>query len=220
MNRQEIVARIQQAYRDYYMANKITNGIVPSEDKIVPGVVRTSTSLVNGNSVTNFIVTQDKTPLNYEVLINRTDAFAILNYGLFLTNEVVATPGLAPLLSYPNETAMTATGVTPSQLEQVYNGTLSIQVAQNVIVPSFPSRLFRSVRTTQQTSATNKSEQLPVDGYATADPLIILDGSQKNILQLTRPAFAGEAVQSSGTTNSIKVVFEAYGYMILGGARN
>jgi len=177
MTHAEIVARIQDSYRK----SGVRESDIPTADKIVPGYVCSSTALVAGSPTTNFVVTQDKTPLNYEQLINRTDAFAVCNYGLLITNEIVANPGKAPLVTYPNIIQFPAslTGLVAADLEQVYNGYLSIQVAQSVIVPNYPSHNFRVVRTTQQASASTFSEQLPVDGFASADPLIILDGSQK-----------------------------------------
>lgn len=217
MTHAEAIARIQKLYAN-------TGSRIPTADQITQSTVVTGTQTVNGNSLMTFLVNKgEKTALSYENLIDKTDAFAVTSFGMLICNEVVATPGKAPFVTYPNiiQFAASYTGLVAADLEQLYNGFLNIQVGQSVVLPNYPSHNFRVVRTTQQASATTFSEQLPVDGFATADPMIILDGSQKNIITLQRPAFGGEGVQLTSTaTNVVKAVLFFQGYVISGGARN
>lgn len=194
------------------------------KEDVVPASLVTGTALVNGSNLIQFLVNKgDKQALPYENLIDKTDAFAITRYGLFLINEIVGNEGKAELQTYPNIIQFPAsdTGLVAADLMKVYNGFLNIQVGQAKILESYPTHNFKVARTTQQASATTFSEYLPVDGFATADPMLILDGSQKNLVSILRPATSGEGVQLTSTTSKIvKAVFFAQGYVIYGGARN
>lgn len=214
MTHSEAASRIKNSY--------LAKGVQPPAPyQIVKGFLRTSTSLVNGNSRTEFIISGKKDALPYEQLISTSDAFAITSMGVKLVREIVAAPGKAPLCTYPNLIQFPNTSdLVAADLEQVYNGVLKISVAQSELIPAFPTTLSRVVRTAQQSAAGNFSEQLPEDGMAEIEPMLILDGADKNGIALVRPTSPGEHVQQTDTTaNNVKVVFEAHGWLILGGSR-
>lgn len=217
MTHEQAVARIQALYAK-------TGSKIPRVDQITPSSLVTGTALVNGSNQITFLVNKgEKTALSYENLIDKTDAFAITHFGMMITNEIVASPGKAPLVTYGNIIQFPAsdTGLVAADLEQLYNAQLNIQVGQSVVLQAFPTHNFRAVRTTQQSAATNFSEQLQADGFSVADPMFILDGSQKNQVTVNRPAYAGEGVQLTTTTTKIvKAIFFCQGYVIAGGARN
>ncbi|MDP1763071.1 MAG: hypothetical protein Q8L07_04220 [Sediminibacterium sp.] len=185
---------------------------------IVPGFIRSDLSMTDGNTNMQFLVKKgEKIALAPERLLDFKDAFAITRYGVLLVFETVAAPGTGKLETYPNATVFAGTGLTAASLEKLYNGSLGIKVGQDQLIEAYPTHNFRVVRTTQQASSTTKSEQLPADGFASAQPMLILKGNEKLDVIVTRPATSGEGVQLTDTsTNIVKVVFFAQGYTIYG----
>lgn len=189
---------------------------------IVPGFIRSDLAMSNGQSSMQFLVKKgEKTALAPERLLDFKDAFAITRYGILLVFETVGAEGTGKLETYPNATVFTGIGLTAADLEKVYNGSLGIKVGQDQLIEGYPSHNFRVVRTTQQASATTKSEQLPADGFASAQPMLILKGNEKLEIILTRPAVSTEGVQlTTTTTNIVKAVFFAQGFTIYGAGGN
>jgi hypothetical protein len=179
-------------------------------------------ALVNGNGTLNFNLLENGNgpATGLEQFLNMNDAFVVTHWGLFLLNEVVAEPGQGQVQTYENETQFTTTGVVPKDLGKLYNGQFTVTIGQDKLIEGYPTRNFRVVNTTQQSSATTKSEVSPRDGFAESSPLVILSGSGKNSLVVTRPASATEGVQSTVSTNVIYAVLMAYGYKVFGGAYN
>lgn len=189
---------------------------------VVPGYLRTDYTMVPGEGTTKFILKKgEKTQLMPERLLDDNDAFAITNYGIFLLFETVGKEGVGKLETYPNATVFTGTGIVAADLEKVYNGSLGIKLDQDQLIESYPAHNFRVVRTTQQATSTTKSEQLPVDGYATATPMLVLYGGQKIFPQLDRPAVAGEGVQlADQTVNVVKVSLCLQGFTVYGAGKD
>lgn len=185
---------------------------------IVPGFIRSDLAMSNGQTAMQFLVKKgEKTALAPERLLDFKDAFAITRYGILLVFETVGAEGTGVLNTYPNATVFTGVGLTATDLEKVYNGSLGIKVGQDQLIEAYPSHNFRVVRTTQQASASTKSEGLPADGFASAQPMVILKGNEKLDITLTRPAVSTEGVQlTTVTVNVVKSVFFAQGYTIYG----
>ena len=185
---------------------------------IVPGFLRSDLAFQDGQSLMKFLIKKgEKEALAPERLLDQQDAFAITRYGLFLLNETVDAEGTGVLQTYPNATIFTGTGLTAASLEKLYNGSLGIKIGQDQLIEDYPNRNFRVVRTTQQSSSSNKSENLPVDGFASAAPMMVLKGKAKIDISVNRPATSGEGVQLTDTSaNVIKAVFFAQGYTIYG----
>ena len=187
---------------------------------IVPGFIRSDVALSNGTGRTLFPVKKgDKVAFSCENLLDYKDAFAITRYGIQIINEVVGNEGVGVRQTYPNIIVFPATdtGLVAEDLEKIYNGTLAIKVGQDQLIEAYPTANFRVVRTSQQAAATTRSEALPVDGFASAEPLVILRGNDKIEVVLQRPAKSGEGVQLTTTTSKIvKAVFFAQGFTIYG----
>lgn len=185
---------------------------------IVPGYIRSDLALAAGAAAMQFLVKKGEKVANAaERMLDFKDAFAITRYGVLLVFETVGAEGTGALQTYPNATVFTGVGLTAAALEKVYNGSLGIKVGQDQVIENYPAHNFRVVRTTQQASATTYSEGLPADGFASAQPMVILKGNEKLDITLTRPATSGEGVQlTTVTANIVKAVFFAQGYTIYG----
>lgn len=184
------------------------------------GYLAKRVALSNGTGTLSFNLLENgnQPAVGLERFLNMNDAFVTTHWGLFLLNEVVAEPGQAVPQTYENETQFTVAGVDPKALAKLYNGSFNVTIGQDKLIEGYPTRNFRVVNTTQQSSATTKSEVSPRDGFAESSPLVILSGSGKNQLSVVRPASATETVQSTVGTNVIYAVLMAYGYTVFGGA--
>lgn len=180
--------------------------------KIVPAFLRKDVALVNGQSTIQFpLIKNSGVTINAaENLLDYKDAIAITHYGLFLVFETVGQEGKGRLFTFPNSSVFTGAGLTLADLEKLYNGKLTLRNGQDQLLEAYPTKNFR----VERTSAT---EAVPADGFATAAPMIIFKGNDKIDLRVERPATSGEGVQlTTTTTNIVKAVFFAQGYVIYG----
>jgi hypothetical protein len=187
---------------------------------IVPSTLKSVTPTVNGNGTTKLFfqknVKNQSSAMPYEVLLDNNDAFVVTHVGFFLLNELVATPGLALSQTYPNATEFTAAGLVSIHLQQFYNGSLGVTVAQDKIFENLSLMDALVVRTTQKTAATNYSETLPVDGFIALPENFTIYGQEKYDFSITRPSFSAEQVQTTAPTNQIKVLVEFRGFTVYG----
>lgn len=183
-----------------------------------PSLLAKRVPLVNGNGTIDFSLLENgnNAAVGLESFLNMDDAFVVTHIGLGLLNEVVAEIGQAQLQTYENNTEFTVAGVTPANLGKLYNGQMAVTVGQNKIIDKYPTRNFRVVNTTQQSSATTKSEILPRNGFAESNPLLILSGKGKHKFTVTRPSSATEGVQSTVATNVVYAVLLVQGYTVFG----
>jgi len=205
-----------------------TQALAKIAQKFGPNAVATSAYLAKrvalsngtGNLLFNLLENGNSAPVGLERFLNMNDAFVVTHWGLVLLNERVPEPGQAVPQTYENETEFTVVGVDPKDLAKLYNGSFNVTIGQDKLIEGYPTRNFRVVPTSQQSSATNKSEVSPRDGFAESSPMVILSGSGKNQLTVVRPASSTETVQATDTAaNLICAVLYAYGYTVFGGAQ-
>lgn len=156
-----------------------------------------------------------------ETRLNNNDAFCITQIGLYIKNEDPAKPGSGTLQSYPNISVFPdeALNLANADLEAVFNSQLSIKVGDTVFANGIDMRPTRTVRTTQQTSATNESEQLGDDGQIPNEPVMTLDGSKKNDVAVTIANWAGQLIQySAGHGTNVYLVLKFWGFLITNGS--
>lgn len=218
-------ARLNDIYNNILMQVKKEhgkgNGFAPT---VQPwgSFIQVDYQLASNNPRYSFPLTKNTASRTSERRLDINDAFAITHIGLFLKREDSAKPGKGVLQTYPNNTvfALEALNLDPDDLEAIYNGTLSIKVGEKTWVDAMSTTVFRSIRTTQQASASTKSEQVTLDGFVEAEPYITLDGSEQNEIVLNIPSYAGMLLQNStgGAGQTVYVVLKCYGFLIKGGS--
>jgi hypothetical protein len=154
--------------------------------------------------------------------INQNDDFHITHLGLFLKKEDSTKPGSVDLQTYPNGTHFGTTteagNYVYADLEAFWNSSLYCKVGNTVFGEAIDLNPCRVAQTTQQSSATTKSEHLSFDGYVECEPRITLSGIEKNDVFFNMAQWAGQLIQFS-TANAgatIYGVFRPFGYLISG----
>jgi len=191
-----------------------------------PGFLRIENQLVSGQGQYNFNIKADSGVSPTERKLDQNDSFVVSKVGLYLSKEAVngnmtrTEPGTGVLQSYPNATEFAAEAlyVNPAHLENFWNGQLQVKVADTVFFDGLWMKPSRTVRTTQQSSGTNKSENFMYDGLFDVDPIITFEGSRKNDISLSVPNFNG-ALQQYSATNQIYVALVFWGILVTGGSQ-
>lgn len=155
------------------------------------------------------------------ILLNQNDNFCITHIGLFLKQESALTPGKAALQCYPNATVFGADEAGYylfADMESLYNSNLTVKVGNTTFGQNIDLNGCRVVRTTLQTSATNKSERDQFDGYVETEPYITLDGFDKNDITFNPSTYPGQLIQLStaGTGNTNYAVIRFFGFLVAG----
>lgn len=186
---------------------------------IAPHVLRIEQTITNSDSIYTFPVLQDSTvPLKTEVRLNKNDILFMTHIGLFMYEKVSGQEGAGVLQTYPNESAFTTgAGFTKSHLEIMYNSQLKLRVGTREFVSGLDTRLFRYVPTTQQSSATNKSEADEDSGMIQLPTYYSLRGTDEIELSLSVPVFAGIQVANIAPLTN-QLVLKCKGFLIKGGA--
>lgn len=211
---------------DTLRQNAIYKGTVARfNGKLVqPSFLQSEVALQNGKAAYPFAINQNNgvSLANSEKRLNQNDAFVASHLGIFIKKEDSAKRGSGVLQTYPNSSYLGADEATYfafADMEAIWNSYLNVKVGDVVFGEAIDMRNCRSVRTTQQTSATTKSEQLSFDGYIPVEPIITFDGANKNELVLNIANWAGQLIQNS-TANAgatIYVVLKAFGFLVTGG---
>jgi hypothetical protein len=163
------------------------------------------TNAINGSSRT-------------EVKLNPNDLFAFcgMQLGLIKFNPSLKNEALSPVQSYVNETFMGYTVPADAQkLEAIYNGTLSIKDGTTVKLDKYPTRNFREVSVTPQSTAANKSSMNGIyTGLALITPTFVIGKDQTEIsLDFPTPA-AGITWAHTVADTAVKGVLYLHGYIL------
>lgn len=152
-----------------------------------------------------------------EKLLSRTDLFEVTHMGLYLLMEKTAKPGSGILQTYPNSTVFTDS--TVEDLETFWNGHMSVQVNNVIVVEDFPTRKFRYVPETLK-SAGNINSSYPMDAGMVELPIRIrMDGANKNNFRVETPSYDGIALVTTTAGSAIKLVMVLEGFLIESAAR-
>lgn len=187
---------------------------------ISPSFLRAEVALSNSKGVYKFDLKKTGNEVQTEVKLDRNDLFVVTRIGLFLAQQVASSIGKEVLQSYPNATVFGVAGANAADLEAIYNGTTSLKIGSRVNIEKMPNHFFRFVPTTQQSSATNKSETNIIDATYAPAPLISLHGTMDIELSVEFPTFAGFDVEATtpATDGVAKLVTCLYGFIVKGGA--
>jgi hypothetical protein len=166
-----------------------------------------------------------------ERLLAVTDSFGANTLMLGLAVRQKSRPSANKLLTYPaietiaaafsgstSEQPNSAAKQAASDLEVVYNGNLSLQIATNSIFDGLDARRFRHVPATQQGVFASQNQSDYLDGAVAIEPQIFLDGTQANKLQVEIPTFAGMAIEPDNPDFELVLVLVASGFRVQGGS--
>ena len=117
------------------------NGIVPQISKL-----KITRDLEQGVGYMDFDLKSTQLATPGDVALNRNDVFIPFGLGLFLSFDTATPSGKARLYSYaPMAGAHNPVGFMKSDIEALYNGTLTQTVDQTTIMQSFPCELFKHI---------------------------------------------------------------------------
>lgn len=144
--------------------------------------------------------------------LNANDSFVAVAYGIFIKKEDPAKPGLAVNWAYPNASVFTAEAgnLATGDLEAIFNSQLRVKVGDRVFIEAQDMSLGRVCNTTAAT------ERDGADGLNMAEPIITLDGSDKNEITLKVPVWAGQQLQYVTATERVYIVLKFWGFLVTG----
>ncbi len=206
--------RVKAAF-DYY-AKK---GVAPMN-----GILRVETPLQAGKGRYDFNLKKDQSLLTpAERSMDQWDIFIVTHLFLGLRVDADAKPGFAPILTYPfvgNASITNIEGFKTADITALYNGTLSIMTNNVENMANFPLSRFLHVPETQPDTNSVTLPQIDMSDVMVQTPeQIVFAGTTKHKIEIEFPYTAASdfaPLAASGYTS--KLVFEAYGYNIKGGA--
>ena len=142
-----------------------------------------------------------------EKRLNISDSFIVLSCGIFLTSSAKQATNTSPtateiasttIRTFPNA-ATQVFDTKADELENVYNGFLSIKIGNVNWFPSISMRTFYRVPQTQQSSATTMDEYQRDQGIMKLTPTLTLNGNGNNDFTVT---FASASVDMSASANT------------------
>ncbi|MDO7873679.1 hypothetical protein Q5H93_02960 [Hymenobacter sp. ASUV-10] len=188
--------------------------------------LREEAVLVNNNGVYTFEFNEQRAGVRKtETLLSIKDAFVANRIGLKLLVERKTKPGSGVLLAFPCQHALVQAGAVSAQdLEAFFNGTLKVQIDQQVMMDRFSTRRFRHVPQTPgivvAEAFTGPSQSSADDGMVNVEPNLVLRGTKKNTFTLSVPTFDGVAAAWAAVDAAfdVRVVLLLDGFIIPGGA--
>lgn len=187
---------------------------------IAPGKLRLESALSNSSNIVQIPVLEDSIqPSKTEVRLNKNDLFFMVSLGLFIARMETGKEGRAVLTTYPNEFQFpVVAGFTPSDLEAVYNGKLSMKVGPTEYISILDTNRFRYVPETQQSAATNKDEFSEENNFAELPTHYKLRGTDQIELSAVLPFFNGIQIESVTAGFKHVLVVAPKGFIIKNGA--
>lgn len=154
-----------------------------------------------------------------EIKLDKNDKFFVTHLGLFLAAQLTTSPGKAILETYPNEQVfVTGVGFSPADLEIAYNGILDIKIGSRTFVENFSTKSFRFVPQTQKSAATNKNQQINIDGFVEWNNLEF-SGASDTEIAVTLPLEGTVEMAAIAADTVNRLVLVAHGFLIKGAAR-
>lgn len=161
--------------------------------KLTQSTLRFEQPLKAGN--TNYIfpvLNNENLFSNTEQRLLQQDSAVIYQMGIFVAKPSAADATNFSLCTYPSK-AIFSTGSTAEDLQALYNGSLSIAVNNDILVPSWDIFKHLNVPETQATIITPPTDSSidmirgGFDGFYPVEPNIVLIGSKNNVIQMRVP---------------------------------
>lgn len=191
--------------------NMKKRGIISKSTVVSPSALKVKVTLENNKSNYRFDIQAASGQAADEIKLDINDSFFCTHIGFYLVAENTAGNLNVPYQTYPNEVVFANTG-TVADLEAIYKGTLDVKVQSTVVYEDIDLQRFRAVPQTQQTAATDRSQQDPYQGLMELTPNLFLNGRASNEINVNLPTQGG--VDWAGTTTfENKIVFVALGFL-------
>lgn len=187
-----------------------------------PGVISTPSYLrvektLGTQSNLSFSVLQNEGSANVtEKRLSISDTFTVTGIGIFLGHLPSGTVDKMSLHSYNNSAVFGTAKV--DELEDFYNGFLSIRINQTVFLDSWDIRRHYAVGTAQEGLAASANATVNLYqkstweggnyGFQAVTPTLTLSGAAKNDVQLTFPA-SQDLAPTSGTGYAV-IIFRGF----------
>lgn len=158
--------------------------------KLTQSTLRLEQPITAGNTLYTFpVLVNEKLFSVTETRLLQQDSAIVYSIGLFVAKAATSNTGAYPLHTYPN-TIEFATAGAADAMQAIYNGTLSIAVNNDILIPKWDVFKHLNVPETQETAAANSPQDEirgSFDGFYPVEPNIVLIGSKNNVIQLTLP---------------------------------
>jgi len=206
--------KTSQSVRQNYEVAKATllrAGIDPNATKLTKHTIRVEALLTTTATQYQFAVLVNQSSpgasgsnFNTENKLNLQDAFFCSEIGLYIAKPSSATDTSFRLFSYPDAGTFSTSTVAASSYG-IYNGSLSLSVDNNQIVPFWSCQRHLNIpNPNYSTAATASTGQIQMiaaqdgttQGLAPVEPMWILNGTQNIALRLNLPV-ALSAVEST-----------------------
>lgn len=186
---------------------------------IEPSFLRAEQIITNTSSAYNFDITKNGNEAVTEKKLDKNDVFVASHVGILVTPIETAKPSKCIMYTYPNSSAFTASGGTPSDLEVIYNGVLGIKINTKEYISALSGHNFRCVPDAQKSGATNQDQRTYLDGLFEVGRLRF-SGLDQIGIRHDVVTFAGidAAAVTAGFQN--RIVFFANGFLIKGAAQS
>lgn len=215
-NPQFVLDRVKRTF-DYYAGK----GVAPMNS-----ILRIETALQAGKGTYNIDLKKDQSLLGpAERSMDQWDLFIVTHLLVGLRIDENAKPGVAPLLTYAligdSANITSCVGFSTADIEALYNGTLSIMTNNVANMENFPLSKMKYVPQTQPSGATVVPQFNVSDAAVETPEQIVFSGNAKHKILIDFPVTPSSTFAADATTPSNytpKIVFEAYGYNVKGGA--
>lgn len=166
-------------------------GMDPDKENTTQSFLRTETQLVIGKNsfampIQATINNSAGTIFNTEQRLQSADSFIVNSIGVHISKPASNIDATAIDHTYPNPLVFT---VGLAALETIYRGFLKLEVGNQTIMPAWDLMRHRKTPQTQFTAGALMDQMDSLeDGYAPAEPNLVLVGNKAYILTLVLPA--------------------------------
>lgn len=205
---------------------------------LVPGFLRVDVPIRSNKTTYDFnladgIASSDLSKVrNVERRLRKQDSFVATQLGLFIAPEAnTVNEGSGILLTYPDDGALntaegTAGDISTTDWQVFYNGSLGLQVGQQLVVDAIDNRQFMHIGTTQRGVGPTSGSNLPNysevgqnNGFIHLEPNLRFSGENSNIFKLNVPNYSGIKLQATKTGWEIFAVLMLRGFLITNGSK-
>lgn len=155
--------------------------------KLTDSYLRLEQNIVAGKTQYNFpVLVNNSSQTNTEKRLNLQDSFVIAQFGFFVANPAGPTDAAYILQTFPDPGDFGPANA--AALKVVYNGSLSLTVNNNVLIPDWDIYRHYVVNQVQTTPSLVAENNAATDSFYPWEPNIILVGSNNNQFSLQIPA--------------------------------
>jgi hypothetical protein len=175
-------------------------GIDPAKARLTQSFLRLEQAIVAGKTSYVFPILNNQTSssiFNTEARLNMQDSFVLSTLAVYTAIPSGATAADFRLLTYPN-TVLYSTAGAAAATTTLYNGSLSLAVNNQILVPSWDILKHLKYPITQLTAAaTPPVDQEDFSSDYPVEPNVTLRGDKNNVLTITLPGTGIGTIQAN-----------------------